>query len=100
MRRARAGEGPTLIEAMTYRQCGHSRSDPATYRPAGELEAWLARDPILIAERHLERQGAAREQLDRVREQARETVRAAAERALSWPEPAADRRLDDVWVNR
>jgi pyruvate dehydrogenase E1 component alpha subunit len=100
VRRARDGEGPTLIEAMTYRQCGHSRSDPATYRPAGELEAWLARDPILIAERHLQRQGVTREQLDRVREQARETVRAAADRALSWPEPAADRRLDDVWVNR
>src|SRR5882757_4631378 len=48
VRRARAGEGPTLIEAMTYRQLGHSRSDPGKYRPAGELESWLARDPITI----------------------------------------------------
>lgn len=44
--RGRRGEGPTFIEALTYRQRGHSRSDPGTYRPAEEVEAWLARDPI------------------------------------------------------
>ncbi|HTW98340.1 MAG TPA: thiamine pyrophosphate-dependent enzyme, partial [Acidimicrobiales bacterium] len=44
--RARSGGGPTLIEAKTYRYSGHSRSDKATYRPEGELEAWQARDPI------------------------------------------------------
>ena len=44
--RARVGEGPTLIEADTYRHEGHSRSDPAKYRPEGELEEWLGRDPI------------------------------------------------------
>ena len=44
--RARSGGGPTLIEAKTYRYAGHSRSDTAPYRPEGELEAWLARDPI------------------------------------------------------
>lgn len=46
--RARAGEGPTLIEMKTYRYAGHSRSDPATYRPAGELDEWLLRDPITL----------------------------------------------------
>ncbi len=35
---ARAGDGPSLIECMTYRHCGHSRADPAKYRPEGELE--------------------------------------------------------------
>ncbi len=50
--RARRGDGPTLIEMKTYRYSGHSRSDPATYRPAGELDAWLKRDPInIFAER-------------------------------------------------
>jgi acetoin:2,6-dichlorophenolindophenol oxidoreductase subunit alpha len=44
--RARRGEGPTLVECETYRHKGHSRFEPAAYRPAGELEAWLARDPI------------------------------------------------------
>lgn len=44
--RARSGGGPTFLECMTYRQCGHSRSDPAKYRPEGELEKWLEHDPI------------------------------------------------------
>jgi pyruvate dehydrogenase E1 component alpha subunit len=45
---ARAGNGPSLLEMKTYRYRGHSRSDPAKYRPAGELDAWRARDPIEI----------------------------------------------------
>ena len=44
--RARAGDGPSLVEAMTYRHGGHSRADPAKYRPEDEVKAWLARDPI------------------------------------------------------
>ena len=43
--RARAGEGPSLIECLTYRHSGHSRADPGKYRPPGELEEWLKRDP-------------------------------------------------------
>ena len=46
--RARAGDGPSLLEMKTYRYRGHSRSDPAKYRPDGELEAWKARDPLLV----------------------------------------------------
>jgi TPP-dependent pyruvate/acetoin dehydrogenase alpha subunit len=58
--RARRGEGPTLLEAKTYRFRGHSRTDPAKYRPAGELELWKKRDPIdllasvLVGEKVLE----------------------------------------------
>jgi pyruvate dehydrogenase E1 component alpha subunit len=44
--RARAGDGPSLVEAVTYRHGGHSRADPAKYRPQEEAEAWLARDPL------------------------------------------------------
>ncbi|MFO0481937.1 MAG: thiamine pyrophosphate-dependent dehydrogenase E1 component subunit alpha, partial [bacterium] len=44
--KARAGGGPSLIEARTYRHSGHSRADPAKYRPEGELEEWLKKDPI------------------------------------------------------
>src|SRR3990170_284089 len=44
--RARAGQGPSLIECLTYRHSGHSRADPGKYRPPGELEEWLERDPI------------------------------------------------------
>ncbi len=49
----RAGAGPVFIEAITYRFGGHSRSDPGRYRPDGELEAWQARDPLVVAREHL-----------------------------------------------
>src|SRR4051794_21556259 len=51
--RARAGEGPTVVEARTYRHFGHSRTDPAKYRPAAEVEEWMQRDPLDVARRHL-----------------------------------------------
>lgn len=98
--RARAGEGPTLIEAMTYRQSGHSRSDPAAYRPPGELDEWLARDPLLVGARRLRELGVGDAEIDAVRDRAGTTVREAADRALAWDEPAADRRFDDVWETR
>ena len=44
-----AAPGPTVLEALTYRHFGHSRTDPATYRPADEVEQWLARDPLDVA---------------------------------------------------
>jgi pyruvate dehydrogenase E1 component alpha subunit len=55
--RARGGGGPTLIEMKTYRFRGHSRSDPAKYRPDGELERWKARDPIVLLGRRLAEAG-------------------------------------------
>src|SRR5258707_7968557 len=48
LERARAGEGPSLIEAKTYRHSGHSRADPGKYRPAAEVEAWPLRDPLIM----------------------------------------------------
>jgi pyruvate dehydrogenase E1 component alpha subunit len=98
--RARAGDGPTLIEAMTYRHSGHSRSDPATYRPPGELDAWRERDPIVLLEQRLLGLHMRREALDDIRRVADEAVKAAAERALSWPDPLPDQRLDDVWTSK
>jgi pyruvate dehydrogenase E1 component alpha subunit len=50
---ARSGSGPTLLEMKTYRYSGHSRSDPATYRPEGELESWKKKDPLDIEESFL-----------------------------------------------
>lgn len=98
--RARAGEGPTLIEAMTYRQSGHSRSDPAAYRPPGELDEWLARDPLLVCAGRLRALGVSDAEIDDVRKRAEATVRSAADRALAWDEPSADSRFDDVWAGR
>ena len=55
--KARAGEGPSLIECLTYRHSGHSRADPAKYRPEGELEKWKERDPIKIYRERLKQFG-------------------------------------------
>ena len=96
--RARAGAGPTLIEADTYRHEGHSRSDPAKYRPEGELEQWLARDPIPRFEEVVRAAGAAgSEELESLRAEVAIEVKAALERAKTWPEPSVDRLLADVY---
>jgi acetoin:2,6-dichlorophenolindophenol oxidoreductase subunit alpha len=100
--RARSGAGPTLIEANTYRQQGHSRSDLAAYRPAGELELWLARDPISLLESAIRESAASSEAADRdleeIRAAAANDVTEAKERALGWPEPAAEDRAKDVYA--
>ncbi|ADB50369.1 thiamine pyrophosphate-dependent dehydrogenase E1 component subunit alpha [Conexibacter woesei] len=96
--RARAGDGPTLIEALTYRHKGHSRSDPATYRPEGELEEWLQRDPLLLAERALLGRGVEQPALDALREQATRDVEDALARALSWADPAPESRLEGIYA--
>jgi len=96
--RGRAGEGPTLIEALTYRQKGHSRSDPAAYRPEGELEAWLERDPILVLERALLAAGVQQSEIDAVEAAAEQAVAEALERATSWPEPDPESRLEHVYA--
>lgn len=96
--RGRAGAGPTLVEAMTYRHKGHSRSDPATYRPEGELETWLERDPIVLLEQKLAAAGVQPDHLKELREQAERDVLDALERARSWPEPELETRLEHVWA--
>lgn len=88
--RARAGGGPTLIEAKTYRHRGHSRTDPAAYRPKDEVEAWLARDPItLFRAAILEGRHADRSDLDQIDGEARGEARQAADGAAAgdWPKP-------------
>ena len=57
--KARAGGGPSLIECLTYRHSGHSRADPAKYRPEGELEKWKERDPIKIYRERLKQFGVS-----------------------------------------
>jgi pyruvate dehydrogenase E1 component alpha subunit len=96
--RARGGDGPTLIEALTYRHKGHSRADPASYRPPGELERWLERDPITLLERRLRDAGVDTDRLDGIREQAGRAVTEALERAKGWPDPAPETRLEHVFA--
>ena len=94
--RARAGDGPTFVEALTYRHKGHSRSDPAAYRPEGELERWLERDPLIIHEQQLLSQGVEQTTLDEMRRAAEAEAADALARAMTWAEPAPESRLEDV----
>ena len=95
--RARGGDGPTLIEALTYRWSGHSRSDPAQYRPRGELESWQQRDPIKRLREQLCDEGAA-EGCERVAATAEAAVAEALESAKGWDEPDLESRLTDVYA--
>ena len=97
--RARAGGGPSVIEAETYRQYGHSRADPATYRPAEEVERWLKRDPIDLARAHLEARGVTPERIAQVDERAKAHVDAAVEAAKNAPEADPDEAFTDVWAD-
>ena len=92
----RSGGGPTLIEAKTYRQVGHSRSDPGAYRPSGELERWKEHDPLTIAERRLVELGVEADAIERIRADARRDVEDARDRALASPVPALDSRFTDI----
>jgi acetoin:2,6-dichlorophenolindophenol oxidoreductase subunit alpha len=86
--RARRGEGPSLIEMKTYRYSGHSRSDPATYRPAGELDAWLKRDPInLFAEKLVAEGELDAGKVEEMRKEMRAGVESATEEVLAAPNP-------------
>jgi TPP-dependent pyruvate/acetoin dehydrogenase alpha subunit len=96
--RARAGDGPTLVEAMTYRHKGHSRSDPGTYRPQAEVDEWLARDPIPALERELVDRGVPAEQVAEARTAAESRVQEHLERALEWAPPPLDARFEHVYA--
>jgi len=95
---ARRGDGPTFLEAMTYRHKGHSRTDPGTYRPKEEVEAWLARDPIPGLEKRLVERGVKQEAVDETRKAATDKVDEHLARALEWPEPDLSARFDDVYA--
>ncbi|HIK42963.1 pyruvate dehydrogenase (acetyl-transferring) E1 component subunit alpha [Thermoleptolyngbya sp. M55_K2018_002] len=86
--RARAGEGPTLIEALTYRFRGHSLADPDELRSKAEKEFWFARDPIKRLATHLIEQNLATdEELKAIDRKIQATVEDAVQFALESPEP-------------
>jgi acetoin:2,6-dichlorophenolindophenol oxidoreductase subunit alpha len=97
--RARAGEGPTLIEAKTYRYMGHSRTDPATYRPEGELEQWKQRDPIdILSQRMIDDGQLTAAQLEDMRRAAQQLVQETTEWAMNEPNPPVEALFDDIWA--
>ncbi|MFI1355921.1 thiamine pyrophosphate-dependent dehydrogenase E1 component subunit alpha [Streptomyces sp. NPDC020898] len=98
-RRARAGDGPAVLEAETYRHYGHSRADPATYRPAEEVERWLKHDPLDLARGRLTELGVPSEAITAADKRASDVVRAAVEAAKAAPGPDPGEALTDVWAD-
>jgi acetoin:2,6-dichlorophenolindophenol oxidoreductase subunit alpha len=97
--RARAGEGPTVIEALTYRHYGHSRADPAKYRPEDEVKLWMQRDPLLVAREKLTSLGVDAADIDEADARAGEVVKAAVQEAKDAPYPDPASALTDVWAD-
>ncbi|MGZ4464011.1 MAG: thiamine pyrophosphate-dependent dehydrogenase E1 component subunit alpha [Nocardioides sp.] len=97
--RARAGEGPTLVENVTYRWKGHSKSDKNLYRTKEEIADWRSKDPILRFEAHVQEAGLlSHEEVQRVRTQALEEMREAVRAANSAPDADPTDLLDAVFA--
>jgi len=79
----RSGEGPVLLELLTYRFCGHSKNDALVYRTREEEARWRKRDPLVLAERRLRDAGVPQEELDAVKAEAQEKIENAAAEALA-----------------
>ncbi|MGH2752129.1 MAG: thiamine pyrophosphate-dependent dehydrogenase E1 component subunit alpha [Actinomycetota bacterium] len=97
--RARAGEGPALIEAKTYRKGGHSRADPAKYRPPEEVESWLARDPLELYRARLLELGLEAGALDQIDAEVSQAVDRATEEAKAAPDPSEELIHTEVWAD-
>ncbi|HHV17648.1 MAG TPA: thiamine pyrophosphate-dependent dehydrogenase E1 component subunit alpha [Thermoanaerobacterales bacterium] len=97
--RVRQGEGPSLIEAKTYRWLGHSKSDPRVYRTRQEEEEWKQKCPIKRYRQKLINEGTAtEEELAKVQEAVEKAIQEALEYALNSPEPKIEEIMDDVYA--
>jgi pyruvate dehydrogenase E1 component alpha subunit len=104
VKRARAGEGPTLIEGLTYRYEEHSlglgRVRRGEYREQSEIDAWRKRDPLVILEDTLIAQGiATREECDAINAETVEEVEKATDFARNSPFPEPEELFEDMWAD-
>jgi pyruvate dehydrogenase E1 component alpha subunit len=97
--RAREGGGPSLIEAVTYRSGGHSRADPAKYRPPDEVQAWMERDPIPMYHNRLLSMGTPESQLSAISREVAQAIDAATEFAKAGREPGGHALLTELWAD-
>ncbi len=98
--KARSGGGPSLIECLTYRYSGHSRADPAKYRPEGELDHWRGnRDPVRIYRERLLEGGISETTLLEIEADVRRRVDEATETCKAAPAPSEDILCTDVYAD-
>jgi pyruvate dehydrogenase E1 component alpha subunit len=99
VQRARAGEGPTLIEALTYRWRGHSKSDKNLYRTREEIAQWRADDPIAAyADVLLKRGEFTHEQLNAVTDEVRNEIREAVRFGTRGEEPTVEAMMQGIYA--
>ena len=96
LRRARAGEGPSLIEGMTFRHGGHHVNDPGLYLRKEDLEYWKARDPLLVLRAHLAAAGVPDAEILAVDESVEAEIEHAVDFATNSPEPSVEAFLAEV----
>jgi TPP-dependent pyruvate/acetoin dehydrogenase alpha subunit len=96
LRRARAGDGPSLIECKTYRQGGHHVNDPGAYLPKDELDSWLARDPVKLLRGRLIDRGASESEVALIDERIEALMDEAVDFAVASPEPSVAEFLAEV----
>jgi pyruvate dehydrogenase E1 component alpha subunit len=97
--RARAGEGPTLLECLTYRFRGHSLADPDELRAEEEKEFWAKRDPIKkLANQMTEGNFAKEEELKNIEKKIDLEISESVKNALDAPEPPSDELTKYIWA--
>jgi len=96
---ARAGDGPSIIEAKTYRHLGHSRADPGTYRPPEEIEEWKKRDPIPMYRKRLLDYGVTEKTVSGIEDAVMKALDEATEEAKASPVPALELGHTEVWAD-
>jgi TPP-dependent pyruvate/acetoin dehydrogenase alpha subunit len=99
--KARAGGGPSLIECKTYRYSGHSRADPAKYRPEGELDHWRGeqRDPIKLYRQRMLESGIGEDAIAAIESEVKRQVDEATEVCKAAPPPSDDILMTDVYAD-
>ncbi len=97
--KARDGAGPSLVECKTYRHSGHSRADPAKYRPPEELRAWLERDPVSGYRQRLIAGGVPAATLQSIEREAITKVEDATRVCRASPPPTVETAFTDLWAD-
>ena len=97
--RSRGGEGPTLIECKTYRHKGHSRVDPAKYRPKDEVQEWLGKDPVKLLKKRLIQESVLSEsEIAGIEKEIEARIEEAVKFAVASPFPTPQEALQDVYA--
>ena len=95
----REGNGPVLVESITYRYLGHSTSDPGKYRTKDEVDEWKQKDPIPRFENYMiDNKLATKQDIEAVEKASEEAVEESVKFALSSPEPTLESAFEDIFA--